>query len=455
MKLLSLKAGARRFGICAVSAALAASMMLPGLAAADPSAAELREQAEIEQQATEELQEEAAAAQKRADEAGDADALQAQANEALARLNGMAEVLDRTSAEYFEAIQAQANAEGKRDTAAAKIEKYQAKIADAQEDLSSRARSMYRNGTGGMVDFVLGAESFEQLATNWGILTRMNDADAALIERVSDLKAKTEEQHEIYEREAAIAAAKSEEAAAAKAEAEATTAAYQQEYDGLSAQAAEALEAAREAERLQQEAEAQRVVQESAEQAAAAAEQREAEEEAARQAAEAARQAEEEAARQAAAAAQEESRTSSYTEAATNNTEDVDDEDADSEEPEAADDPEPAAPAPSAGGGSTAVGRAYECLGIPYVWGATGPDSFDCSGLVGYCLTGSTSRIGTTYTYMGWPQVSDPQPGDVCTSWGHCGIYIGNGQMIHAPQTGDVVKIGPVQSGMIIVRYPG
>lgn len=108
------------------------------------------------------------------------------------------------------------------------------------------------------------------------------------------------------------------------------------------------------------------------------------------------------------------------------------------------------APAPSGGG---VVDRAYACIGLPYVWGATGPGSFDCSGLVGYCLTGGYARIGTTYTFMGWPQVSDPQPGDICTSWEHCGIYIGNGQMIHAPQTGDYVKISPVMSGMIYVRY--
>lgn len=103
--------------------------------------------------------------------------------------------------------------------------------------------------------------------------------------------------------------------------------------------------------------------------------------------------------------------------------------------------------------GNAVVDRAYGCIGLPYVWGATGPDSFDCSGLVGYCLTGGYGRLGTTYTFMTWPQVSDPQPGDVCTNWDHCGIYIGGGQMIHAPQPGESVKIGPVQGGMIFVRY--
>lgn len=102
--------------------------------------------------------------------------------------------------------------------------------------------------------------------------------------------------------------------------------------------------------------------------------------------------------------------------------------------------------------GGTIVSRAYSQLGKPYVWGACGPSSFDCSGFVSYCLTGSYTRIGTTLTFMGWTRVSNPQPGDVVTTATHCGIYIGNGQMIHAPHTGDVVKVGPVQSGMIYVR---
>lgn len=102
--------------------------------------------------------------------------------------------------------------------------------------------------------------------------------------------------------------------------------------------------------------------------------------------------------------------------------------------------------------GGTIVSRAYSQLGKPYVWGAYGPSSFDCSGFVSYCLTGSYTRLGTTLTFMGWTRVSNPQPGDVVTTATHCGIYIGNGQMIHAPHTGDVVKVGPVQSGMIYVR---
>ena len=103
--------------------------------------------------------------------------------------------------------------------------------------------------------------------------------------------------------------------------------------------------------------------------------------------------------------------------------------------------------------GGTIVSRAYSQLGKPYVWGECGPSSFDCSGFVSYCLTGSYTRLGTTYTFLGWTQVSDPQPGDVCVNANHCGIYIGGGQMIHAATEGVGVIVGPVQGGMIYVRY--
>ena len=58
--------------------------------------------------------------------------------------------------------------------------------------------------------------------------------------------------------------------------------------------------------------------------------------------------------------------------------------------------------------GGTIVSRAYSQLGKPYVWGACGPSSFDCSGFVSYCLTGIYTRLGTTLTFMGWTRVSNP-----------------------------------------------
>lgn len=103
-------------------------------------------------------------------------------------------------------------------------------------------------------------------------------------------------------------------------------------------------------------------------------------------------------------------------------------------------------------GASEIVKRAYAELGKPYVYGAVGPDSYDCSGLVGYCLTGKHERKWVASSFTAFARVTDPQPGDICCNSHHCGIYIGNGQMIHAPHTGDVVKIGPVHSDMIYTR---
>lgn len=99
-----------------------------------------------------------------------------------------------------------------------------------------------------------------------------------------------------------------------------------------------------------------------------------------------------------------------------------------------------------------AVSRAKSALGKPYVWGAVGPNAFDCSGLVGFCLTGKYKRTYTSSSFAGLPEVSDPRPGDVCYRPGHVGLYVGGGQMIHAPHTGSVVKYASVPDNMKIVR---
>ena len=95
---------------------------------------------------------------------------------------------------------------------------------------------------------------------------------------------------------------------------------------------------------------------------------------------------------------------------------------------------------------------AYAQLGKPYVWGATGPDTFDCSGFTSYAYSKATGiYIGrTTYDQIGaGVSVSrdNLKPGDlVFPHAGHVGIYVGNGNIIHAPRTGDVVKVSPIWS---------
>lgn len=104
------------------------------------------------------------------------------------------------------------------------------------------------------------------------------------------------------------------------------------------------------------------------------------------------------------------------------------------------------------------VSRAYSMLGASYAWGGTTSAGFDCSGFVSYCLTGQEgTRLGTTETFSNWTQVSDPQPGDVCVIHNgesqHTGIYVGDGNMVHASTYGVGVIESPVQEGMIYVRY--
>lgn len=99
-----------------------------------------------------------------------------------------------------------------------------------------------------------------------------------------------------------------------------------------------------------------------------------------------------------------------------------------------------------------AVPRAKSALGKPYLWGAAGPNAFDCSGLVSFCLTGRYNHTYSSKSFAGLPEVSDPRPGDVCYRVGHVGLYVGDGQMIHAPHSGTVVQYASVPDNMIIVR---
>lgn len=101
-------------------------------------------------------------------------------------------------------------------------------------------------------------------------------------------------------------------------------------------------------------------------------------------------------------------------------------------------------------GGSDAVSRAYSAIGVPYVYGASSPSAFDCSGLVSYALTGSFGHAYVSQDFWAMPAVSDPRPGDVVAcSAGHCGLYIGNGQMIEAPYTGASVRVSSVRGKIV------
>jgi cell wall-associated NlpC family hydrolase len=121
--------------------------------------------------------------------------------------------------------------------------------------------------------------------------------------------------------------------------------------------------------------------------------------------------------------------------------------------------PPPASPPPSTHGG--VVGIALRYLGVPYRWGGASPSGFDCSGFLMYVF----AKVGVYLPHSSYMQFrlgrfvprSALQPGDAVFFNGasHVGIYIGSGRFVHAPHTGDVVKISSLGEGWYSSSYVG
>lgn len=346
--------------------------------------------------------------------AAPSDDKQAEAQAALQKLNQYQSELDQASANYEAAHQEQIDAQNRVDEAQKQIEDKTAQIEKDQQRLSDRARDMYRSGDTNFLDVILGASSFEQFATTWNMLETLNGNDAELVSETKTAREELQAAKQEAEEQAKVASDKAEEAKSVAEAADQKASEMQQTYNSLSAEAQELISQERAAQEAQQ---------------------------------------------QAAAAAAEQNGTAGNDAATTitnnnrNNTTSSNSNSSSNSNKNNASSSATNNSKPQSVSGNSVVNRAYSQLGKPYQWAAVGPDSFDCSGLVSYCLTGSYSRLGTTGTFMGWTRVSSPQPGDICVNSHHCGIYIGGGQMIHAPRTGDVVKVSSVHSGMIYVRY--
>lgn len=346
--------------------------------------------------------------------AAPSDDKQAEAQAALQKLNQYQNELDQASANYEAAHQEQIDAQNRVDEAQKQIEEKTAQIEKDQQRLSDRARDMYRSGDTNFLDVILGASSFEQFATTWNMLETLNGNDAELVSETKTAREELQAAKQEAEEQAKVASDKAEEAKSVAEAADQKASEMQQTYNSLSAEAQELISQERAAQEAQQQA------------AAAAAEQNGT---AGNDAATTITNNNRNNTTSSNSSSSSNSNKNNASSSATNNSK------------------------PQSVSGNSVVNRAYSQLGKPYQWDAVGPNSFDCSGLVSYCLTGSYSRLGTTGTFMGWTRVSNPQPGDICVNSHHCGIYIGGGQMIHAPQTGDVVKVSSVHSGMIYVRY--
>ena len=284
----------------------------------------------------------------------------------------------------------------------------------AQVHIADRLRALYVNGDGGgAVEVLLGAESLDDLLGRLDMVQRVGNQDAKVLNDVTQFRKEVKQRRENLKR-----------ARASQARIVAQRASQQRAIEGQIAQQKRMLAGLQSEIRQLQEEEALRQAQLAAQARARLAEQERAAEAAARVQA-----------TQATAVPESSTSTSPS---------------------DSGEEFIPAA-APSQYGG--VVGIAMQYLGVPYVWGGSTPAGFDCSGFVSYVY----AQVGvplphhaaSMYGYGTPVSQSDLQPGDLVffSGLGHVGIYIGGGQYVHAPHTGDVVKISSIdRSGWVGAR---
>ena len=312
--------------------------------------------------------------------------LKAEAASVAAELTAMSDDVESAAENYNVAQRDYQQATAKVEEAQTKIDEAQGKISNLQTQLETRASAMYRQGATSYLSVLMGSSTFDDFATVWDTLNTLNTDDANLVAETKTAKEELESAKAELDDQQSKAQSALSEASQLKQTVEQKQAALQARKDSLSSEIADAVA------KEQQEALAAQ-----------------------------------------AAAAQ------AYTPAASS-----------SSSSSSSSKSSSSSSGRTYGGGSSAVARAQNCLGAPYVYGAAGPSSFDCSGLVSYALTGSYGHAYVAEDFWAMPAVSNPQPGDVvaCSNH-HCGLYIGNGQMIEAPHTGAVVTVSAVRGKIV------
>lgn len=343
---------------------------------------------------------------------------QAEADAVRNQLVGLQADLETAGENYYAALDEQESAQRSMEEQQVKIDETTEEIEGLQNRLSTRARSMYRSGSTTFIDFLLGASSFAEFTQNWELLNQINANDADLVDQTKAAREQLQAAKDEFARQEQISAQKAAEC--------------KQIHDEVQVKVQNATELMNS---LDDEARAL-LEQEQAAAAAAAAAQAQAEAEAA-----------------AAAAGgngggnqgggsndggnQGGGNNGGYQGGGGND-------------------------GGGGGGGSTIVypsgggsagdnsaAYSYACsrIGCPYVWGAEGPDSFDCSGLV----TWAYRQLGIELPHQSEAQmaratrvvsVSEARPGDVLWRYGHVGIAGGYGgtPYVHAPTFGACVR---------------
>ncbi|MCZ2838120.1 C40 family peptidase [Modestobacter sp. VKM Ac-2985] len=324
--------------------------------------------------------------------------------------------LEVVTEKMHEATDVLTSMKAESDAAAAQLVAAEASVVEARDHVRQVARSAFTGEQLSSLQAMLTSSSADEMLDRMGTLDSIAGHNNEVLGAAQQASVAADEAKAVAAKAAADAEAQVAEVAAQQADLNEQIAEYQAEYDRLSAE---------ERERARILAE-----QHAAAEAAAAAAEREA---------------------QAAAAAERSSQAASR------------------DERTAAPAPAPArssapsavaaAPAPSApvvassGAAATAVNTAMAQRGKPYVWAATGPNAYDCSGLVKY----SYASAGVDLPRSSRAQAAsgravsrgELQPGDLIAFYSpvsHIGIYIGGGQMVHAPTSGDVVKVASIDA---------
>lgn len=339
---------------------------------------------------------------------------QAEADAVRNQLVGLQADLETAGENYYAALDEQESAQRSMEEQQVKIDETTEEIEGLQDRLSTRARSMYRSGSTTFIDFLLGASSFAEFTQNWELLNQINANDADLVDQTKAAREQLQAAKDEFARQEQIAAQKAAEC--------------KQIHDEVQVKVQNATDLMNS---LDEEARAL-LEQEQAAAAAAAAAQAQAEAEAA------------------AAAA---GGNGGGNQGGGSN---------DGGNQGGGNDGGYQGGGGNDGGGSTIVypggggsagdnsaAYSYACsrIGCPYVWGAEGPDSFDCSGLV----TWAYRQLGIELPHQSEAQmaratrvvsVSEARPGDVLWRYGHVGIAGGYGgtPYVHAPTFGACVR---------------
>ena len=319
---------------------------------------------------------------------------QAEADAVRNQLVGLQADLETAGENYYAALDEQESAQRSMEEQQVKIDETTEEIEGLQDRLSTRARSMYRSGSTTFIDFLLGASSFAEFTQNWELLNQINANDADLVDQTKAAREQLQAAKDEFARQEQIAAQKAAEC--------------KQIHDEVQVKVQNATDLMNS---LDEEARAL-LEQEQAAAAAAAAAQAQAEAEAA-----------------AAAAGGNGGGNQGGGNDGGGST----------------------IVYPGGGGsaGDNSAAYSYACsrIGCPYVWGAEGPDSFDCSGLV----TWAYRQLGIELPHQSEAQmaratrvvsVSEARPGDVLWRYGHVGIAGGYGgtPYVHAPTFGACVR---------------